>query len=86
MHNIIVNMEQYHCIKLWRENKRRLHSFRQQMGGRGWYLMPCSAPEFWTAAFEGPGICAFKPWDRKQIKRVTVDRVLAYSSAMLGSP
>lgn len=42
----------------------------QQMGGRGCDVMPCSAPEFWTAAFEGPRNCAFKLWDRKQIKHV----------------
>lgn len=55
------------------------------MGGSGCDLMLCSAPEFWTAAFEGPGNCTFKLWDGKQIKHSTVDHVLEYSSAMLGS-
>lgn len=85
MYSMIVNMEQCHYIKLWRENKRGLHSLSQQMGGRGCDLMPCSAPEFWTAAFEGPRNCTFKLWDVKQNKYFAVDYVLAYSSDTLGS-
>lgn len=41
----------------------------------------CSAPELWTATFEGLKTCTFKMGDITQIKSGTILRVMAYSSA-----
>lgn len=82
MHNIILNMEQYIILNYGGKIKKGfiLYARRLEGGDATW----CSAPEPRTAAFEGPKNCTFKMWDIKQIKSVTILRVMAYSSATVG--